>query len=135
MKRSELRPCDLCGEKHNPLDPTIYEITIGPQILDMHKLGQYAGMEMFFGGHVGIANVMMGDGEVPKALPQHKFFCCAACFDKPMRLNVMQDRLIGQAVDHKMAEEAEKQRIAEKVPEMLEDLNTAGILKMTKEDA
>lgn len=85
MKLSEIRPCDNCGGK---IAPNFYVIRSSLAIFNPHETNQVLGMSQYFGGALGLAEVMSPQAEVVKIAGDEQeglweeIFVCMDCFCK-----------------------------------------------------
>jgi len=83
MKEEELRKiakCAMCGKGigHTKL-PLFWRVRIQRYGLKMDALQRQQGLEMFFGGHVAIAQVMGADEDMAEEMSSIEITLCETC--------------------------------------------------------
>ena len=80
LSRDEIKPCAICskGLMHNGM-PLVWRITATRIGIDRTAVQRQHGMEQFFQGHVGIANVFDGNADYGKPVSVSQFMLCEDC--------------------------------------------------------
>jgi hypothetical protein len=90
LEANELRPCDSCRgpvagrlkDGHNALD--LYRVLLDRLILDLQGCNQLIGLEAFFQGSRGVANVFAGR-PVARPISTQELLICQTCWmNKPL---------------------------------------------------
>lgn len=79
LDRKELRPCALCKRGVMHSGPIFYELTMAQCVADTQSIQQQHGLEVMFGGNVGIAMAFAPSTRVAQRLPAVRHLICAEC--------------------------------------------------------
>lgn len=77
--RTEIRPCTLCNRGVMHSGPVFYELSFTQCVADVRSIQQQQGLEMMFGGNVGIAMAFAPSTRVAQRLPAVRHLICAEC--------------------------------------------------------
>lgn len=95
MKRSEMKPCSLCG---GPVQPAFAEVVVRRHVVDAAAVQRYVGLTQMFNGNAMLANVMGPDEQMTEMTSEKTLIVCMKCLADP-------DNHLGIVVEHGDREE------------------------------